>query len=270
MPCLFGDEEVRFLVRGSEIWAVLADLARVLEYRDAEQAGRLLRAKDRGTILNGTPGVSLGMTIVSEAGIYRLIMRSNKPAAEKFQDWITDDVLPSIREHGCYPPPIRVRQRPIRKWVKKRADAHGFSSEWEQTRQRTADGNLAANRQNFAIGCDPGSSSRRYNSLYTGLFRYPASPLKDMVGCRDKDSPLDHMGIIPLSLFEAANNLVTRKVEEGFVTKENLHDDAEQTARAIRETALDRLGPDHDFGLTEDRRGRKIIDAMRQLPGTAS
>lgn len=49
---------------------------------------------------NGIGGVN--MIYVSEKDVYRLIMRSNLPDAEKFQDWVCDEVLPSIRKHGVY------------------------------------------------------------------------------------------------------------------------------------------------------------------------
>jgi len=40
------------------------------------------------------------MTVVSESGLYKLIMRSDKPQARAFQDWIARDVLPAIRKTG--------------------------------------------------------------------------------------------------------------------------------------------------------------------------
>lgn len=40
--------------------------------------------------------------IISEPGLYTLIMRSRKPEAKEFQRWVTHEVLPSIREHGAY------------------------------------------------------------------------------------------------------------------------------------------------------------------------
>jgi prophage antirepressor-like protein len=42
--------------------------------------------------------------IVNESGLYRLILRSNKPDAERFQDWICDEVLPEIRRTGRFAP----------------------------------------------------------------------------------------------------------------------------------------------------------------------
>lgn len=45
------------------------------------------------------------MVFITEKDVYRLIMRSNLPDAEKFQDWVCDEVLPSIRKHGAYVTP---------------------------------------------------------------------------------------------------------------------------------------------------------------------
>lgn len=49
---------------------------------------------------NGIGGVNI--TCIPEKDVYRLIMRSNLPSAEKFQDWVCEEVLPSIRKHGAY------------------------------------------------------------------------------------------------------------------------------------------------------------------------
>lgn len=43
-----------------------------------------------------------GRLFLTECGVYKLIFKSNKPKAEKFSDWVTDEVLPSIRKHGAY------------------------------------------------------------------------------------------------------------------------------------------------------------------------
>ena len=41
-------------------------------------------------------------TFITESGFYRVIMKSDKPEAEAFQDWVCDEVLPCIRKHGFY------------------------------------------------------------------------------------------------------------------------------------------------------------------------
>jgi len=42
------------------------------------------------------------VTIISESGLYKLVMRSDKPQAKQFQDWVTREVLPAIRKDGAY------------------------------------------------------------------------------------------------------------------------------------------------------------------------
>ena len=43
-----------------------------------------------------------GENFVTESGVYKLIFKSNKEQAEEFQNWVTDDVLPMIRQTGVY------------------------------------------------------------------------------------------------------------------------------------------------------------------------
>ena len=43
-----------------------------------------------------------GENFLKEAGVYKLVFKSHKENAERFQDWVTDEVLPSIRKHGAY------------------------------------------------------------------------------------------------------------------------------------------------------------------------
>ncbi len=42
------------------------------------------------------------ITVISESGLYKLVMRSDKPQAKPFQDWVTKEVLPSIRKTGAF------------------------------------------------------------------------------------------------------------------------------------------------------------------------
>ena len=58
------------------------------------------------TILNGIRTLNnAGENFLTEKGVYKLILKSRKPSAEKFQDWVCDEVLPVIRKHGAYMSP---------------------------------------------------------------------------------------------------------------------------------------------------------------------
>ena len=52
-----------------------------------------------------------GENFLTESGVYKLVFKSRKPEAEKFTDWITDEVLPSIRKTGGYSLADRIKEK---------------------------------------------------------------------------------------------------------------------------------------------------------------
>lgn len=62
-----------------------------------------LQTTERDTVqlLDGKRG-NPNTIVITESGLYKLIMRSDKPEARKFQDWVTQEVLPAIRKDGAY------------------------------------------------------------------------------------------------------------------------------------------------------------------------
>lgn len=84
----------------------LSDICKALELQTNKVKSRL---NERGVTSIPTPTqnqfgaeVVQEMIYVNEQNLYRVIMRSDKPQAEPFQDWVCGDVLPSIRKHGIY------------------------------------------------------------------------------------------------------------------------------------------------------------------------
>lgn len=56
-----------------------------------------------GKKVDGTPAVQMvEMLFIPEGDVYRLIVHSKLPSAERFERWVFDEVLPSIRQHGAY------------------------------------------------------------------------------------------------------------------------------------------------------------------------
>ncbi|HHO6254684.1 TPA: Bro-N domain-containing protein [Staphylococcus aureus] len=100
---IFNEKEIRFIEKDSEYWAVASDVAKVLGFRDAFNATKYLPEYVRGTLKGSTTSDKKkarkyqDYTVINEKGIYRLVMRSNKPEAEDFQDWICD-VLVELRQ----------------------------------------------------------------------------------------------------------------------------------------------------------------------------
>jgi prophage antirepressor-like protein len=96
IPFLFGTHEIRIHVdeKGAPWWEA-QNVCTALEIRDTSKAVARLRSREKRS-------VGRNLLIINESGLYRLIMRSNKPEAEKFQDWVCEEVIPSIRKTGKY------------------------------------------------------------------------------------------------------------------------------------------------------------------------
>lgn len=97
---LFGD--VRFVNIEGKPYAVAKDVAGALGYKNTNDAiSRHCKGvvKHEGLKVNGIP-----IVLIPEGDIYRLIIRSKLPQAEKFERWVFDEVLPQIRQTGGYIP----------------------------------------------------------------------------------------------------------------------------------------------------------------------
>ena len=103
--------EIRVTGTSDEPLFCLVDICKVLELNNTSMAKRKLKATGikifevRSELTNKhgkTIAFMDNLTFISEQNLYRLIMRSTKPMAEPFQDWVCGEVLPSIRKHGGY------------------------------------------------------------------------------------------------------------------------------------------------------------------------
>lgn len=101
-PFTYEDHTVRVVTIDGEPWFVLADLCKVLDLAKPSRVAMRIADDMKGAHLMSTPGGDQEMTIVSEAGMYEAIIRSDKPEAAAFRRWVTSEVLPSIRKHGGY------------------------------------------------------------------------------------------------------------------------------------------------------------------------
>lgn len=79
----------------------LTDVCRVLELQTGATKNRL-NQKGISSINTPTNGGNQFLVFINEQNLYKVIMRSDKPQAEPFQDWVCGEVLPSIRKHGVY------------------------------------------------------------------------------------------------------------------------------------------------------------------------
>lgn len=113
----FRGHEIRVLQGddGEPRW-IAVDVAKVLGYRDAANMTRMLDREDLASekVDMGTHEVSTSqvrrVTVVNESGLYTAIFHSQRPEAAAFRRWVTDEVLPAIRQHGGYLTPAAAEQ----------------------------------------------------------------------------------------------------------------------------------------------------------------
>ena len=101
----YEGKDIRTVQRDGETWWVLKDVCDVLDLSNPSMIADRL---DEDEKMKVDPKQYLGsrsnepITIISESGLYNVILLSRKPEAKKFKRWVTHEVLPSIRKHGVY------------------------------------------------------------------------------------------------------------------------------------------------------------------------
>ena len=98
------NKPVRIMNINGEPWFVLKDVCEVLgmDSTQLKKVADRLEEDEKGRSQITTPGGAQESWIISESGLYNVILRSDKPEAKPFRKWVTAVVLPSIRKNGGY------------------------------------------------------------------------------------------------------------------------------------------------------------------------
>lgn len=94
--------EIRTVTKNNEPWFIATDVCSALDISNTSQALTRLDDDEKNTIILNEGIGNPNKSIVSEYGLYNLILASRKKEAKKFKRWITHEVIPSIRKHGAY------------------------------------------------------------------------------------------------------------------------------------------------------------------------
>ena len=109
----YEGNEVRTVQKGDETWWVLKDVCDVLQLSNPSMIADRLDDDEKVKV---DPKQYLGSrsnepaTVISESGLYNVILLSRKPEAKKFKRWVTHEVLPTIRRHGAYVTPAKLEE----------------------------------------------------------------------------------------------------------------------------------------------------------------
>jgi len=100
----FEGQEIRVCGSSEQPEWIAADVGAVLGINKSTLSERLSKMPEawKGVRSNRTPGGEQQLLTVTEPGLYELIFRSDKPAAQRFRVWMFEEVLPSIRRTGSY------------------------------------------------------------------------------------------------------------------------------------------------------------------------
>ena len=105
--------QVRVIEKDGEPWFIGSEVAAILGYNNTRDAlARHVRPQHKNTVVisDGIKAGNPNKVIIDEAGLYSLVLRSKLPQAEEFQEWVTSEVLPTIRKHGGYLTPEKVEE----------------------------------------------------------------------------------------------------------------------------------------------------------------
>ena len=198
--------EIRGLMINGEPYFIGKDVAAALGYTDTDQALRK-HVKDKHRLtrqINGS-GQKRNMTLIDEAGLYSLIMRSALPAAEEFQEWVTAEVLPSIRKTGTYEIPRRVEET--------------------KPSQMVTEINAMSEALQATFGVQKGIALIKATDAIRKYYRFDLTPLKELV------PPAKHeIGTLTPTGIGKQIGLSARKVNEKLTEMGLQYRDGDETA----------------------------------------
>lgn len=250
--------QVRIVMVGGEPWWVLSDIAKALGYQRTSDASKHLRDKEKGTANCRTPGGKQNLVIVSEPGMYRLVMKSEKPDAERFQDWVCEEVLPSIRKHGVYSvagPATKIQN-------KLKCDPATAMQRLSLTEL-----NKLLHDTIKAHGGRPWEYGTFHNTIYDALAEATAKMMRESLGLPRIATPLDRLSRTLLVQCSRATEMTIRKIEDkGIIRGEELKF-FRDALRDIIEADTRAMGEGYCLTLVQDESRGTIYDIVQ--PGLA-
>lgn len=102
---IFENEEfgnIRVVIENNEPMFCLKDVCMALGITQASRVKERLNKKGVRSINTLTKGGNQKLLYVNESNLYKVIFQSRKQSAQKFTEWVTGEVLPSIRKYGAY------------------------------------------------------------------------------------------------------------------------------------------------------------------------
>lgn len=103
--------EIRTITKDDEPMFCLADVCKALELTQPSKVKERLNSKGVNIIPTLTKGGEQKLLYINESNLYKTIFQSRKESAERFTEWVTSEVLPSIRKTGSYSKPLTTSEQ---------------------------------------------------------------------------------------------------------------------------------------------------------------
>ena len=103
--------EIRTITKDDEPMFCLADICKALELTQPSKVKERLNEKGVRSIPTLTKGGEQKLLYINESNLYKTIFQSRKESAERFTEWVTSEVLPSIRKTGSYSKPLTTSEQ---------------------------------------------------------------------------------------------------------------------------------------------------------------
>ncbi|RXZ00853.1 BRO family protein [Fictibacillus sp. S7] len=98
----YSGNEIRTFIQNEKVWFVAKDVCDVLDIGNSRAAVSRLKTSQKAAVTISDGSQLRHTTIINEAGVYKIIFKSKKEEAERFSDWVAEEVLPTIRKTGGF------------------------------------------------------------------------------------------------------------------------------------------------------------------------
>ena len=162
-PFNFGSNIVRVVSRNNDPWFVANDVCKALGFSNTSKA--IADHLDDDERYNESLDRGGSLLLISESGLYALVLRSRKPEARKFAKWVTSEVLPTIRKTGSYQSNTQSQRTALAHQLASQATAQVFDTVF----RAVMDGSFNPSLDRLLLSFTPGGPNGEHTPQATTL-----------------------------------------------------------------------------------------------------
>lgn len=193
-------------------WFIVKEVCDILKYKNSRKAIKD-NCKAKGVTAGyiphpQSPSKNIKVQLINESNLYRLVSRSTLPEAEEFEEWIFEEVLPSIRKTGTYTAKPKDRRSKLL--------AAGKSLEFVEKRIETVETRKTFTGTLKDHGVEGSGYQTCTRSIYAPLFGGDGSTayIKEKLGIDKKASVRDSIGLTALVAVQLSELIAADRIKE--------------------------------------------------------